>query len=161
MYLTDINKNLVCCSKKSKKKLSDKFDELKSSSPPPPLEAEPVIVDEVNSVKTPNDVVEQDDWSDTPLSALKEETIQEVKSNIDATIQAVLEADSNQEPSVTGDESNAPEDAELPAVASVKTEKSSDVPEDDSSPFVKSAQSTPQSNKTKRRTKSSRSRSSK
>lgn len=117
-----------------------------------------------NETPTPvgslNEVPETDEWSDTPLSALKDDsTSQDQKSSIDAIIKSVVEADEPVEPSDTCAE-NAAESSESAANSSAKEEKSEEPGEDDSS-APKSTQSTPQSTKAKRRPKAGRSKVSK
>lgn len=156
----------LVCSRKSKKKLIDEIEDVKS---PPSIEPEPLArqeEEEESSAITPNNVAEPDDWSDTPLSALKDESAdQDAKSTIEATIRAVSEGeykDDDVPPAAvtTPDNRASSPIPETTSSASVKTEKSNDAPEDDTSSTPKSAQTTPQSNK-KRRSKTSRSKSSK
>lgn len=122
---------------------------------------EPTVANETaTSIATSNEVPDADEWSDTPLSALKDDsTSQDQKSSIDAVIKSVVEADEPAEPMETCADPAA-EDSESAANSSVKEEKSEEAAEEDS-PAPKSTQSTPQSAKTKRRPKSGRSRSSK
>lgn len=142
-------------SRKSKKKSSEFDLDFKTLDEP----ESQVVEDEKVGILSIN---EPDDWSDTPLSALKNEsTDHDLKSSIDVTIQAVSESEYKfDEPASTDKDDDSVSNA-AETSASVKTEKSSDVAvEDDNSSSVKSAQTTPQSSKTKRRSKTPRSKNS-
>lgn len=131
---------------------------------PPSQEVQQTILDEVKDETTLNNATEADNWSDTPLSELKEVTVNdEHKSNIDTTIQAVSEIESKQElsPLSAKNDNDITEMTDSSASLLVKTEKSNDIRDDNNSTPVKSASNTPQSNKTKRKSKSNRSKSSK
>lgn len=137
--------------------VEEEFDEVPSFLP---ME-EPTVTDEIPTpIAASIEVPETDEWSDTPLSVLKDDsTSQDQKSSIDAIIKSVVEADEPPESSeICAD--NAVESSESAANSSAKEEKSEEQAEDDSS-AAKSTQSTPQSTKAKRRPKAGRSRASK
>lgn len=139
------------CSRKSKKKLTAELEnDAKSSSLVD--DAELSVAEEDNSALLTNNFNETDDWSDTPLSALKNESAdQDIKSSIEETIKAVADSEYKfDEPSTSDKEDDSGSTAQETST-SVKAEKSDDVAvEDDNSSSVKSAQTTP---KAKRRSK--------
>lgn len=128
-------------------------------------EDEPAVPNAAHDEPELNNLPEADDWSDTPLSALKETSSNEDPiSNIDATIQAVSEIDLKPElppTSTVSDDNDLTDIPESEELKSTITEICNDIADDEGSPAVKSTSTTPQSTKTKRRSKSSRSKSSK
>jgi hypothetical protein len=152
------------CSRKSKKKLAELDDYAEPFAAENVANAGSPIEDE-NNASLSNNVAEPDDWSDTPLSALKNEPADDdLKSSIDATIQAVSESEykfdeSAASSAVKDDDTVTGEPKETST--STKTEKGSDAAAAEDDTTSSPAKSTPQSSKTKRRSKTPRSKNSK